>query len=106
MNKKNAVCEINDVFVITSPAAFSYTWKMTEAVQKELLLRCFIKLNCDSDCEDKMMLPFMTMDTAYDKTVSTVEWNAAILPTNCFLMMYDILENYTFFSLVHFVDFH
>lgn len=80
--------------------------RRTEAVQKELLLRCFIKLNCDSDCEDKMMLPFMTMDTAYDKTVSTVEWNAAILPTNCFLMMYDILENYTFFSLVRFVDFH
>lgn len=43
----------------------------------------------------------MTMDTASIKTISMVGWNAAILPTNCFLMMYDIPENYTFFSIVH-----
>lgn len=41
----------------------------------------------------------MTMDTAYDKTVSMVGWNVTILPTNCFLIMYDIPEYYAFFLL-------
>lgn len=50
---------------------------------------------CDSVSEDKNEeWPNRPSNTAFDKVVSTVGWNAAILSTNCFLMMYDILENY------------